>query len=526
MTPISFSLLALACSNSVPPDRQAESPQGDAHDTAEAQPSPDTPPVSEEQDEEGIEPAEVIEDGDGDGFSSDIDCEDEDPRIHPGAPEYCDGIDTDCDGVIDPYSALDAPLWFRDTDGDGFGNSDDTMHACSAPQPGWVALGGDCDDTEASTYPGAEELCDGVDADCDGAEASGIGTWYPGGGVTGEDVTAQLESGLVHRTEHGELKLCEGVFDARLQFEVEGLSASIVPEVSVKGLGEVRLSGGGTRRIIEVGEGVGTLRIENLRLTDGAASSGAALVAHELDLVLDTVGFSSNRTTGPGGAVSIEQGSIELSEVSFFNNEASGHGAHGGAVYLGEGSVGGENATFYGNVAEGMASGGAVFVGSGEVDLVEASFSVNRADYKGGAIALLDGSVTLSDSGVDRNHALAGGGIFVAGSLDLDATLIERNAATSGGGVFLDEADDDQTLACEDGGLQSNEASSQGDAVYVASPFGTAIDSDDCDWGSGGTDNGTGADIVTPMSTISAPDSATFTCLHYTCTGDASVDYH
>jgi len=59
-----------------------------------------------------------------------------------------------------------APSWFRDTDGDGFG--DPAVGACD-PGDGWVADATDCDDTRADVAPGATEFCDGIDNDCSGS---------------------------------------------------------------------------------------------------------------------------------------------------------------------------------------------------------------------------------------------------------------------------------------------------------------------------------------------------------------------
>ncbi len=95
------------------------------------------------------------------------DCDDGDDAIHPGATEYCDGVDSDCDGVLDEDDASDAPSWYADADGDGYGDPATGSPACSQPS-GTVADASDCDDANAATHPGAEEWCDTVDSDCDG----------------------------------------------------------------------------------------------------------------------------------------------------------------------------------------------------------------------------------------------------------------------------------------------------------------------------------------------------------------------
>ncbi|MCB9764742.1 MAG: hypothetical protein H6739_33510 [Alphaproteobacteria bacterium] len=102
-------------------------------------------------------------DADGDGATADVDCDDNDNTTYPGAPEQCDGVDNDCNGT--PDDGL-MQTWYRDDDGDMFGDDADTQEACEAPA-GYVTQGGDCDDGFAAVYPGAQELCDGVDNDCD-----------------------------------------------------------------------------------------------------------------------------------------------------------------------------------------------------------------------------------------------------------------------------------------------------------------------------------------------------------------------
>ena len=109
------------------------------------------------------------------------DCDDASAATHPLADEYCDGIDTDCDGTTDEVDALDASTWYADTDGDGYGDPLTTGLGCTAPS-GFVADDTDCDDTSASVYPSADEYCNGVDDDCDSAvdevDAVDASTWY------------------------------------------------------------------------------------------------------------------------------------------------------------------------------------------------------------------------------------------------------------------------------------------------------------------------------------------------------------
>ena len=105
------------------------------------------------------------QDNDGDGFTtSDGDCDDENSAFHPAAEEICDGIDNNCDGEIDEGVTN---TFYADTDDDGFGDEGSTVEACDSPD-GYVAVGGDCDDTTAESFPGNVEYCDGVDNDCDG----------------------------------------------------------------------------------------------------------------------------------------------------------------------------------------------------------------------------------------------------------------------------------------------------------------------------------------------------------------------
>ncbi|OLD62526.1 MAG: hypothetical protein AUI47_12140 [Acidobacteria bacterium 13_1_40CM_2_68_5] len=121
-------------------------------------------------------------DADGDGYSTDTDCNDNDATIHPGATERCNGVDDNCNGVVDEGF---------DRDGDGY-----------------TTCNGDCNDGNASIHPGVAEICNNIDDNCNGAVDEGFdadGDGYTSCGGDCNDANPQIHPGAT--------EICNGLDD-------------------------------------------------------------------------------------------------------------------------------------------------------------------------------------------------------------------------------------------------------------------------------------------------------------------------
>lgn len=171
------------------------------------------------------------------------DCDDRNNTVNPDATEVCDDQDNDCNGSIDENVTN---TYYADTDGDGFGDSAAAIDACERPF-GAVENDSDCDDSQSTSYPGAIELCDNEDNDCDGnideVGTSGLITHYTDadGDGYGDPTTAttscSLPAGAVTDgsdcddaealSNPGEQELCDGI-DNDCDGSIDDADSSVV----------------------------------------------------------------------------------------------------------------------------------------------------------------------------------------------------------------------------------------------------------------------------------------------------------
>jgi hypothetical protein len=101
--------------------------------------------------------------------SQDGDCDDANKSVHPGASEACNGMDDNCNGSTDEQGANGCSLFYGDSDFDMYGSPLESACLCAKTTHFSVTNALDCDDAAAAIHPGAADVCDGVDNNCDGS---------------------------------------------------------------------------------------------------------------------------------------------------------------------------------------------------------------------------------------------------------------------------------------------------------------------------------------------------------------------
>ena len=441
-----------------------------------------------------------------DGYvADDTDCDDLDASSFPGGVEVCDSADNDCDGSVDEAGATGGTKYYPDGDGDTYGDKRGTaLERCTAPS-GYVTSKTDCDDDDASVHPGADEVCDDQDNDCDGSvdEAGALGTesYYPdddsdGYGDDAATAVTGCDAPTGYVADHtdcddanadvnpGETETCDGTDN-----DCSGDESNTVTFTSSAG-------------VVSDVSATWTAGRATAPATITASAAGAYAICPGTYYVSVTASASSLSLSGPYGAdvttlsgggtsrvlyttkpltlsdLTLAEGAAGTSATAYGGNLYtsstlsatdvvldSGTAVRGGNLYCTACTMTLDGVDMISGEAD---YGGAMYAVNGAITATDLLMYDNNSDY-GGAIYGSKLTGTLTSSTISGGYATQyGGGVYLVNSSNLalsDSEILE-NAASNGGGAYLSAA----TLSMSSGSnIDGNTASLLGGGLYLAS---------------------------------------------------------
>jgi hypothetical protein len=260
----------------------------------------------------------------------------------------------------------------------------------------------DCNDEDETVFPGAQELCDAVDNNCDGVMDENTATFEDATGV--RDVsnlfigTAALPARISFPTA-GKLQLC----GASTYFAAITVAKNL--EIVGTGAETSILDGGGKVRVITTETQGTTTTIRDVRLANGTATTGGALYCADTTVDVRDVVIANNSASGRGAGVALDRCTSNFNRVTISDNAG--------------------------------ASGAGLSALSGTATLTNVTLTKNAATTVGGGLSSTTGAVVnLIDSIVLENSSGngQGGGAFIDGTVSCNTTTFNRN---TGNGVFL-----------------------------------------------------------------------------------------
>ena len=483
------------------------------------------------------------DDQDEDGYSHLTDCDDYEPTTNPGASEITgDEVDSDCDGTEQCYV---------DADDDGYRPS--TSLTVSSSDADCSDAGeatasdptGDCDDDVATAYPGAPEICDGADSDCNGTvDDDDLIT------LDGTTNYSTIQSAIDAAGSGSEIMVCDGSYTEALTIDGD------LTLRSASGYGSTTIDSDADGPVITIESG--TITIDGFVLSGGIGADdpdktglhvggGVAVLSSETVTIIET-SIEGNLADRGGGLYAIAGATINLSEVDITGNDAD----EGGGAYLAGATVaadsrttvtdntadssgGGVMMTDASSWVDGLISsntsvdGGGVYI-DGDVILESVTISSNTATSSGGGVVVLAGEAQTSGNALKDNDAANGGGFYLLEGIVSDdgTSTVSSCSASLGGGFYSEDASGITDLAFEsntatyggggfiaDGSLVLSSAriatssATIGGGVYLLS--GT-LASDATDWSSGSSDNSPQDVYVNGVGSYDYSGSSTFDC--------------
>lgn len=361
------------------------------------------------------------------------DCNDSDAGVKPGAVEICDAQDNDCDGSVDEKSSF-----YLDTDQDGYGDETHSVEACSAPS-GYAPTSGDCEDDDASVYPGAADAQgDGFDGNCDGAEGEAPSVGLPASTFT--SIQAALDAAFEGQT----VWVGPGTY-SEYAITFRGKAVALR---STAGEAQTLIDGKGLGSIFnfEDGEQADT-HLEGFTIRGGIAaqpctvegsclSYGGGIYMVNASPTLTHLTIAGCSSTYSGGGMYLLDSSPTLTLVSLLSNSST----YGGGIRLDSSDPTLIDVNLAANVAGYY--GGGMYISDSSPVMTRVTLQSNSATYRGGGILGYRSDIALTQ-GLLSGNSVRGRGFYgeYGGGMDLEssnATLTQvsflGNSSTIWGG--------------------------------------------------------------------------------------------
>jgi predicted outer membrane repeat protein len=462
------------------------------------------------------------------------DCDDTRADVHPGAPELCDDVDDDCEGTVDE-GATDAPSWYADTDGDGYGDAAVALVQCDAPTD-HVGLATDCDDTDAAVSPAATEVCNYADDDCDGAVDEGTGyTWYidadgdgQGSSRTGIACDASPPAGYAAaagdcddsdvRVYTGAPELCDSQFDdcADLHWVASDESGLVTYESA---------DGEWTDATAEWAAGTSATTAAITTPADGVVHVCPATwyvrltvpAGADLTLVSEHGAATTILDAEYDGAVITMEDDAVVLDVDDLTLKR-GYAANGGGIHDPGGVLTVTDTLFQSMYPVTATGGGGIWSSGGTVSIIDSDvtgYGGSASNIRGGGIYAVDTDLSITGSTITGTSTWGGGVYWAAtgdASLDItDTTFDSCTADQHGAGLYVD-ADGTGNVAITNSTFDSNGADYNGGGVYLTGDGTAAVDITDTLFDNNGGDRYGGG--------LYADSAATLTLSDLTLTGN------